>query len=363
MKVTAVLLAAGQGTRMKSNLPKVLHAVAGKPMIWHVLQAVSQVSDEKPVVVVGHGADEATKYLADSALTVLQEPQLGTAHAVMQAEALLKGKTDLALVCYGDMPLLRGETLQKLVETQKNNEGPISMLTVIADDPRGFGRIIRRADGTVEAIVEESAKPRPRVRIEVNLGESQTDMRQTAQATVRTRGRVDGKDIVVQTGPLSRDGVRIDLKDHRTDKDLLINQFLMVQSGSSATIQVGRAVPFVDFFYRYALEQELVASNVRWQNIGSQLRIRPFVHGRLITVEVIPEITAVEDLRRNIISFRKLATVVTVADGQTVQIGGFKKADADFNRNFFSGVSQDGHSLSGIITLRASIQEAPRISR
>jgi bifunctional UDP-N-acetylglucosamine pyrophosphorylase/glucosamine-1-phosphate N-acetyltransferase len=171
MKVTAVLLAAGQGTRMKSNLPKVLHAVAGKPMIWHVLQAVGQVSSEKPVVVVGHGADEVTKYLADSALTVLQEPQLGTAHAVMQAEALLKGKTDLALVCYGDMPLLRGETLQKLVETQKNNKGPISMLTVVADDPRGFGRIVRRTDGTVEAIVEEYVAAPEQLKIkELNVG-------------------------------------------------------------------------------------------------------------------------------------------------------------------------------------------------
>jgi bifunctional UDP-N-acetylglucosamine pyrophosphorylase/glucosamine-1-phosphate N-acetyltransferase len=171
MKVTAILLAAGQGTRMKSNLPKVLHSVAGKPMIWHALEAIKQSTTEKPVVVVGHGAEEVTKYLADSALTVLQEPQLGTGHAVMQAEAVLKGKTDLVVVCYSDMPLLRGETLQKLVETQKANKGPISMLTVIADDPRGFGRIIRKADGTVEAIVEEYvATPEQRAIKELNVG-------------------------------------------------------------------------------------------------------------------------------------------------------------------------------------------------
>jgi bifunctional UDP-N-acetylglucosamine pyrophosphorylase/glucosamine-1-phosphate N-acetyltransferase len=171
MKITAVLLAAGQGTRMKSNLPKVLHPVAGKPMIWHALQSISQSTTEKPIVVVGHGADEVTKYLGDSALTVLQEPQLGTGHAVMQAETLLKGKTDLVVVCYSDMPLLRGETLQKLVETQKNNKGPISMLTVIADDPHGFGRIIRKADGTVEAIVEEYVATPEQLQIkELNVG-------------------------------------------------------------------------------------------------------------------------------------------------------------------------------------------------
>lgn len=171
MKVTAVLLAAGQGTRMRSTLPKVLHPVAGKPMIWHALQAIQQSTTEKPVVVVGHGADEVTKYLGDSAQTVMQEPQLGTGHAVMQAESLLKGKTDLVVVCYSDMPLLRGETLQRLVETQKANPGPISMLTVRADDPRGFGRILRNADGTVDAIVEEYVATPEQLQIrELNVG-------------------------------------------------------------------------------------------------------------------------------------------------------------------------------------------------
>lgn len=171
MRVTAVLLAAGQGTRMKSDLPKVLHPVAGKPMIWHALHAISQSTSEKPVVVVGHGADEVTKYLGDSASTVMQEPQLGTGHAVMQAESLLKGKTDLVVVCYSDMPLLRGETLKKLVETQMNNKGPISMLTVHSDDPRGFGRVIRKADETVESIVEEYVATPEQLRVrELNVG-------------------------------------------------------------------------------------------------------------------------------------------------------------------------------------------------
>ncbi len=171
MKTTAILLAAGQGIRMKSSLPKVLHPIAGKPLIWHAMQAIQKSTTEKPVVVVGHGAREVTQYLGDSAQTVLQEPQLGTGHAVMQAEALLKGKTDLVVVCYGDMPLLRGETLQKLVETQKKNKGPISMLTVIANDPRGFGRVIRRLDGSVEAIVEEYVATAEQLLVkELNVG-------------------------------------------------------------------------------------------------------------------------------------------------------------------------------------------------
>lgn len=171
MKITAILLAAGQGTRMKSSLPKVLHSVAGKPMIWHALRAIQEATTEKPVVVVGHGADEVTKYLGDSALTVVQEPQLGTGHAVMQAEALLKGKSDLVVVCYADMPLLRGETLRNLVDTQEKNQGPISMLTVLADDPRGFGRIVRGEDGAVSAIVEEYVATPDQLKVkELNVG-------------------------------------------------------------------------------------------------------------------------------------------------------------------------------------------------
>jgi bifunctional UDP-N-acetylglucosamine pyrophosphorylase/glucosamine-1-phosphate N-acetyltransferase len=171
MKITAILLAAGQGTRMKSNLPKVLHPVAGRPMIWHALQAVQACTTEKPVVVIGHGAEKVKEYLGESAQTVLQEPQLGTAHAVMQAASLLRGKTDLVVVTYADMPLLRGETLQHLVETQKANPGPISMLTVIAEDPRGFGRILRQADGSVAAIVEEFVATEEQKQIkELNVG-------------------------------------------------------------------------------------------------------------------------------------------------------------------------------------------------
>src|SRR5512145_313246 len=171
MKITAVLLAAGQGTRMKSDLPKVLHPLCGKPMIWHALEALKSATTEKPVVIVGHGAEAVRKYVGDAADCVLQEPQLGTGHAVMQAEALLKGKTDLVVVCYSDMPLLRGETLQRLVDTQKQNKGPISMLTVIADDPRGFGRIIRKGDGTVTAIVEEYVATPEQLQVkELNVG-------------------------------------------------------------------------------------------------------------------------------------------------------------------------------------------------
>jgi bifunctional UDP-N-acetylglucosamine pyrophosphorylase/glucosamine-1-phosphate N-acetyltransferase len=156
---------------MKSDLPKVLHPLCGKPMLWHVLEALKSAATEKPVVVVGHGAEAVRQYVGDAAECVLQEPQLGTAHATMQAEPLLKGRTDYVIVTYADMPLLRGETFRQLLETQLSNPGPFSLLTVIAEDPRGFGRIVRKADGTVEAIVEEYvATPEQRAIQELNVG-------------------------------------------------------------------------------------------------------------------------------------------------------------------------------------------------
>lgn len=171
MKVTAVVLAAGQGTRMRSDLPKVLHPLCGKPMLWHVLEALKSATTEKPVVIIGHGADAVEKYLGDAADCVVQEPQLGTGHATMQAEPVLKDKTDYVIVTYADMPLLRGETFQRLVETQRLNTGPLTMMTVIADDPRGFGRVVRNANGTVDAIVEEYvATPEQQQIKELNVG-------------------------------------------------------------------------------------------------------------------------------------------------------------------------------------------------
>lgn len=170
-ELNAVLLAAGQGTRMKSSLPKVLHPLAGLPLIEHCLRAVAGVTDRQPVVVVGHGAGQVQAAVGDRARFVLQEPQLGTAHALRMAEPLLAGQPGLLLVTYGDMPLLTSATLQRLVDLQCANSGPISMLTVLMDDPHGFGRIVRGADGSVRAIVEEAqATPEILAVRELNVG-------------------------------------------------------------------------------------------------------------------------------------------------------------------------------------------------
>lgn len=171
MKLSAVILAAGQGTRMKSSLPKVLHPLLGRPMACYALEAVRQVTQSTPVMVIGHQAEQVRQGLGDLAEYVLQEPQLGTGHAVMQAEPLLAGKSDLVLVTYADMPLLTAQTLSRLVEMAQAHASPLSMLTMTAGEPRGFGRILRDPSGKVVGIVEEAQATAAQMEIrELNPG-------------------------------------------------------------------------------------------------------------------------------------------------------------------------------------------------
>lgn len=156
MKISAVILAAGQGTRMRSSLPKVLHPLLGRPMASYSIRSATEATGVKPVVVIGHGAEQVRTSLGDIAEYVVQAPQLGTGHAVLQAEKLLRGNSDLVLVTAADMPLLSVETFNTLSEAQRNHAGPIAMLTVMADDPRGFGRVVRSESGAVKEIIEES---------------------------------------------------------------------------------------------------------------------------------------------------------------------------------------------------------------
>ncbi len=140
-------------------------------MIAYSLAAMASVSSQKPVAIVGINAEAVRDYLGDAAVCVVQEEQLGTGHAVMQAEPTLRGQADLILVTYADMPLLTPETLSGLVETQKGNPGPMTLLTAISPDPRGFGRVIRSADGSVRAIVEEAAATPEQLAVhELNVG-------------------------------------------------------------------------------------------------------------------------------------------------------------------------------------------------
>lgn len=151
MSLDIVILAAGQGTRMRSALPKVLHPIAGKSMLGHVIDTARQLKPQSIQVVIGHGADKVREQLAADDLSfVLQAEQLGTGHAV--AQALPKLSAEKVLILYGDVPLIEGDTLQRLLGLVSDQQ--LGLLTVDLADPTGYGRIVRNEQGTVQAIVE-----------------------------------------------------------------------------------------------------------------------------------------------------------------------------------------------------------------
>ncbi|WP_318153807.1 bifunctional UDP-N-acetylglucosamine diphosphorylase/glucosamine-1-phosphate N-acetyltransferase GlmU [Paenibacillus vietnamensis] len=171
MKVMAIVLAAGQGKRMKSKLYKVLHPVCGKPMVGHVLDAVREAEAGRTVVVVGHGAEAVKSYLGDAAEYVLQEQQLGTGHAVRQAEALLGAEEGTTIVICGDTPLVQASTIKSMLELHASSGAAATVLTASFDNPTGYGRVIRGEDGTVQRIVEQKdCSPEEAAVKEINTG-------------------------------------------------------------------------------------------------------------------------------------------------------------------------------------------------
>ncbi len=151
----AIVMAAGHGKRMKSNRPKVLHTVCGKPMIDRVVAAAQDATGNKPVVVVGVGREAIMEHLGDRADFAVQAEQKGTGHAVMMAEPYLSGKSGYAVVLAGDMPLLMADTLRQLYAMCKEERLDAVVLTSEPDDPTGYGRVIRDTTGSILRIVEE----------------------------------------------------------------------------------------------------------------------------------------------------------------------------------------------------------------
>jgi bifunctional UDP-N-acetylglucosamine pyrophosphorylase/glucosamine-1-phosphate N-acetyltransferase len=168
-----VILAAGKGTRMKSMQPKVLHPLAGRPLIEHVLRTVDTLDVASTILVIGHGADDVRNALAGRPALqfAVQSPQLGTGHALLQTEPLLAGKKGVVLLVYADVPLLRPATLARLVEAQRGSRAAATVLTAELDDPYGYGRIARDEQGRIVRIVEErDASGDERAIREINSG-------------------------------------------------------------------------------------------------------------------------------------------------------------------------------------------------
>lgn len=176
MNLVNVILAAGFGTRMKSELPKVMHPILGRPMVDWAVRSATEASGRPPVLVVGHGREVVQGYLGERAEYVVQEKMLGTGHAVMQVTEHLRGRADAVLVFYADMPMLSAATQRRLAETFEagvvaGKRPALAMLTVTRDDPQAFGRVVRNAQGEITAIVEEAyCTPEQRAIKELNPG-------------------------------------------------------------------------------------------------------------------------------------------------------------------------------------------------
>jgi len=151
-----IVLAAGKGTRMHSSLAKVLHPLAGRALLTHVLDAAMSLAPQHVIVVVGHQAEKVRQVCESYGVTcVLQEPQLGTGHAVAQAEPILADFQGDVLVLYGDVPLLQSTTLRTLLDVHRRQQATVTVVTAGLDNPTGYGRILRDTAGRITGIVEE----------------------------------------------------------------------------------------------------------------------------------------------------------------------------------------------------------------
>jgi bifunctional UDP-N-acetylglucosamine pyrophosphorylase/glucosamine-1-phosphate N-acetyltransferase len=167
-----ILLAAGQGTRMKSDVPKVLHSLGGKALFLHVLQTAKRLDPDLVAIVVGYGADAVQATCADIQINwAIQEKQLGTGHAVLCAQDKFSGFDGDILILSGDVPLLQEQTLRMMIEHQRRSHADLTFLTVQLDNPNGYGRILRDAGGMLSGIVEEKdATTEQRQISEINTG-------------------------------------------------------------------------------------------------------------------------------------------------------------------------------------------------
>ena len=171
-EIHVVVLAAGQGTRMKSRLPKVLHPLAGKPLVEHVLKSAEAISPSTITLIVGHAGEAVRTSIGNRPNLdfVVQEPQLGTAHALQQAETRLAGREGTVVLLSGDVPLLTSATLRRLIETHQGSHAAATVVTAIVERPYGYGRIVR-TKGRIARIVEErDASPEVRQVREINGG-------------------------------------------------------------------------------------------------------------------------------------------------------------------------------------------------
>ncbi|MDZ4744357.1 MAG: hypothetical protein SGI98_13185 [Verrucomicrobiota bacterium] len=242
-------------------------------------------------------------------------------------------------------------SVKEYLDDAKSPQGKVIMVT-------GKGKIILQdtpeAIALMTEIITEASKPAPLIRIELTLDEKGSSS--VKGVDVQASGSINTGRGNIKINPIENNMLSMSARNDSSKSSHLSSQFLLVKSGASAVIKVGEDVPFVDYFWAYAHELGILYDvNVRWQEIGTQMRVYASARGNMIDIEIVPEITALTGDRYAPVSFRSLATTVTLRNGESMNIGGFSKADNDFNRHFFFGTRATG-TLTGTFRLKAQLQ-------
>jgi bifunctional UDP-N-acetylglucosamine pyrophosphorylase/glucosamine-1-phosphate N-acetyltransferase len=289
----AIVLAAGQGTRMKSKLYKVLHPVMGRPMVQHVVDQLKKLELEETITIVGFGAEKVKDQLGNDSKFVIQEEQLGTGHAVLQAEQLLSNKEGTTVVVCGDTPLLTNETLEALLNHHDIEGAKASVLTAKAPNPAGYGRIIRNKEGQVAKIVEQKDASKDELAVaEINTGTYCFDNKALFQSLKQVsnknaQGEYYLPDVIEILKKQGDKGVTIIDPDHTyISPSVEIEQDVTIYPGSTligeTKVKAGSIIGPNSEIINCSIGTDTVIrqSVATDSNIGDRVQIGPFAHIR-----------------------------------------------------------------------------------
>jgi type II secretory pathway component GspD/PulD (secretin) len=249
------------------------------------------------------------------------------------------------VIPFGPTPF---EEVEALVRQSLSDKG---QFVIIKNRRQVFVQDTPERVAMVEALFREINQSQPNIRVEVNFQEANQNQR----GDVQVNYNIGGRDVSVGNRPGPRNTASFQIERQNLTRNMTSNSFLVVQGGQTASIEVGQQVPFVDFFYQYALHGGFITPDVRWQAVGTRLLVHPRVEGNAIVVELIPEISALSGGKWGAIQVRNLSTLVRVANGVPVEVGGFQGADSEFNTRFFSGAGGRRSGSGSSFTLKATI--------
>lgn len=294
---TTIVLAAGKGTRMQSEFPKVLHPLCGEPMIQHIVSATKQAGGQRTVVVVGHQAERVKRALPNSVEFVHQREQKGTGHAVLQAESVLADIRGPVLITCGDTPLYRTETLRSFVDNHMKAKAAASVLTAFVSDPTGYGRIVRSPEGEFQSVVEDSdASEVQRDIKEINTGTYCVNAEHLFSALHKIKPQnaqgeyylpdvlfhlaTQGQTVRAESVADANEALGINNRKQLSEAEAIIRQRILHSWQNKGVTIVDPATTFIDKRVTIGIDTILYPFTILEGNtaIGARCRVGPFVH-------------------------------------------------------------------------------------